>query len=211
MRFSRDVYDDIVRGSHGQLDPSVLAESQVRALISSSLEFGTLGDVWAEEHREELVEKYAPHLADAPRTEADPLVWKEVTIAAGSSVRMSYDGEHHYATVKGGMIVEDGTEYSPSEWASKVAGGTSRNAWRDLWLKEPLSNTWVPAQLLREQAQKEQLAQASPALALLNELHAEMIERDDGTDNAIFGLLADKVDQLRRMFEGRSELVDAQP
>jgi hypothetical protein len=44
---------------------------------------------------------------------------------------------------------------SPSEWASKVAGGTSRNAWRDLWFKEPLSKTWVPAQLVRDQAQQE--------------------------------------------------------
>jgi len=67
---------------------------------------------------------------------------------------MFYNGVHHYGAVKGGKIIDDGKDYSPSEWASKIAGGTSRNAWRDLWFREPLSNTWVPAQLLRNQAQK---------------------------------------------------------
>jgi hypothetical protein len=66
-----------------------------------------------------------------------------------------YGDQHHYATVQRGHIIDDGKEYSLSEWASKVAGGTSRNAWRDLWFKEPLSKTWVPAQLLRDQARQE--------------------------------------------------------
>jgi hypothetical protein len=69
---------------------------------------------------------------------------------------MAYGDKHRYATVRRGHIVDDGEEYSPSEWASKVAGGTSRNAWRDLWFKEPLSKTWVPAQLLRDQAEEAQ-------------------------------------------------------
>jgi hypothetical protein len=67
---------------------------------------------------------------------------------------MAFGHDHHYAKVKGGKIVDDDGSYSPSEWASKVAGGTSRNAWRDLWFKEPLSKNWVPAQLLRDQTRQ---------------------------------------------------------
>jgi hypothetical protein len=214
--FRRDLYDDIVRFSHGRLDPAALAESQVETLVSTSLEFGTLE--WAEEHREELAEKYAPHVLEQWRkedteharqwsAEYKPLVWKEVTIASGSDVRMSYDGQHHYAIVKGGAIVDDGKEYSPSEWASKVAGGTSRNAWRDLWFKEPLSKTWIPAQMLRDQAREEQIRRAaSPAVAILDEVYSELIERS-GPDAEIFGDMAEKIAKLRRLLiEGRSEL-----
>ena len=74
------------------------------------------------------------------RKEAQPLVWKEITVQHGSAVRMPYGGKHHYAEIKNGRIVDESGSYSPSEWASKVAGGTSRNAWRDLWFKEPMAN-----------------------------------------------------------------------
>jgi hypothetical protein len=162
--FPRALYDDIVRFSDGSLNPAAMAESQVQSWVENSLEFGS-DDHWVPERLEELAEKYAPHLlkrwqkedADHLRqrsTENRPLVWKEVTIASGSEVRMSYDGKHHYATVKAGHIVDDGKTYSPSEWASKIAADTSRNAWRDLWFKGPLSKTWVPAQMLRDQAQE---------------------------------------------------------
>jgi hypothetical protein len=162
--FSRKLYDDIVRFSDGALDPAALAESRVQSWVENSLEFGT-DDPWVPERLEELAEIYAPHVLERwlkedtaqlrQRSENRPLVWKELTIASGSQVRMSYDGEHHYAVVKGGHIVDDGRSYSPSEWASKIAGGTSRNAWRDLWFKELLSKAWVPAQMLRDQAQEE--------------------------------------------------------
>jgi hypothetical protein len=103
-----------------------------------------------------------PHSVRQRSAESRPLVWKEVTILSGSEVRMFYNGTHHYAAIKGGKIVDHDTEYSPSEWASKIAGGTSRNAWRDLWFKEALSKTWVPAQLLRNQAQEKIHREAGP-------------------------------------------------
>jgi hypothetical protein len=215
IRFRRNLYDDVVRCSHGRLDPAALAESQVEKLVSTSLELGTLE--WPEEHHEELAKKYAPHLLERWRkedtehvhrwsAEYKPLVWKEATIAPGSDVRMSYDGQHHYAIVKGGAIVDDGKEYSPSEWASKVAGGTSRNAWRDLWFKEPLSKTWIPAQMLRDQAREDQIRRAaSPATAILDEVYSELIERS-GPDGEIFEDLAEKIAKLRKLWvEGRSE------
>jgi hypothetical protein len=38
-----------------------------------------------------------------------------------------------------------------------------RNAWRDLWFREPLSKTWMPAQLLRNTAREELRRKSRPA------------------------------------------------
>ena len=161
--FPQKLYDDIVRFSDGAISPESLAASQVQAWVANSVEFD-FGD-WGD-RIEEVAEIYAPHVyerwmaedsstVERLKAENRPLVWKEVTVASGSDVRMSYGGDHHYAKVKAGKIIDGDASYSPSEWASKVAGGTSRNAWRDLWFKEPLGNSWVPARLLRRQAKKE--------------------------------------------------------
>ena len=132
--------------------------------VEATFDFGDPGEHWGD-RSEEAAEEFAPHVAERWRQEDEaalkerlaenkPLVWKEVTISAGSKVRMHYRGDHHYAEVKHGRIFDDGKEYSPSEWAKKVAGDTTRNAWRDVWFREPLSKTWVPAQLLRDQAKR---------------------------------------------------------
>jgi hypothetical protein len=160
LPFPRELYDDIVRFSDGRINPVDIAESEVRFFIAHSMEHEE--NLWGD-RIEEVAEKYAPDVlarwreedeAGSENRKADnkPLVWKEVSIPAGSEVRMAYGDTHHYATVKRGRIIDDGKKYSPSEWASKVAGGTARNAWRDLWFKRPAAPTWVPAQLLRDQA-----------------------------------------------------------
>jgi hypothetical protein len=38
---------------------------------------------------------------------------------------------------------------SPSEFANQVAGGTNRNAWRDLWIKRPHDSEFHLADDLR--------------------------------------------------------------
>lgn len=163
--FPRDLYDDIIRFSDGGVDPVAQAEDGVRRWIERTIEDGD-NDCWLEDRLVDLAGKYAPYVLaqwereDAEwlrqhRTDNRPLVWKDVTVASGAEVRMFYKGVYSYVVVKGGQIVDDGKEYTASEWASKVAGGTTRNAWRDLWFKEPLSKVWVPAQMLRDQVREE--------------------------------------------------------
>ena len=165
ISFPRALYDDIVRFSDGRISPEALAANRVESWVENSVEFDTGDDYWGD-RLEEVAEKYAPHIyekwqaenalgSDQARADSRPLVWKDVTIPAGSEVRMAYGNDHHYAKVKRGKIVDGDNFYSPSEWASKVAGGTSRNAWRDLWFREPLSKSWVPALLLRDQTRGE--------------------------------------------------------
>ncbi len=181
---NRKLYDDLVRFSDGRVDPAEMAETQLENWIVRDLEIGD-GTLWGDRF-EDVAEEYAPHVlsrvdeealraAEKQSEERKPLVWREVTIRAGSEVRMAYGDTHHYAQVKRGCIVDDGKEYSPSEWASKVAGNTSRNAWRDLWFREPLSKIFVPAQLLRDQARAE-LAKKTGSAAGGSELDGDSDE-----------------------------------
>ncbi len=166
--FDRELYADIVYLSGGKIDPGGLAENLVRNWIENTIHDG----VWPDEHLETVAEKYAPEVyaqwqeedfrTYTRREESAPLVWKEVTLNPGTEVRMAYGGKHHYAKVQKGRIVDEDGSYSPSEWASKVADKTSRNAWRDLWFRQPPSFTWVPAQLLRQQAMDELRKHSEP-------------------------------------------------
>ena len=77
------------------------------------------------------------------------LVWGELTLPEGTNLKMRYRGEDHFAIVSGGKIVDHGETYSPSEWARKVARDTSRNAWRDIWIKGQDGTGWILADQLR--------------------------------------------------------------
>ena len=160
----RELYDDIIRFSDGELDPATVAEEQLRYFVERTIDAAQ--EYWSDDRLEEAAEKYAPQALERWRQhdeqrlsefaeERKPMVWKEVTIQNEWQVRMAYGGEHHYGTIKSGSIVDNDGSFSPSVWASKIAGGSSRNAWRDLWFRDPRKSTWVPAQMLRDQAREE--------------------------------------------------------
>jgi len=62
---------------------------------------------------------------------------------------MRYKGKNYFAVVREEEIVFEEEAYTPSQLANKIAGGTSRNAWRDLWISERGSSQWVLADELR--------------------------------------------------------------
>ena len=65
-------------------------------------------------------------------------------------MRMTYSLKTHYAVVRNGHVEYEGEEYSPSGLASHIAGGQARNAWRDFYLRLPLSEEWLPAEEWRK-------------------------------------------------------------
>lgn len=158
---------NMIRLSDGRIGPAdigYLAEQQILSFFEHN--FDDFGPNWFDERAIEFAEIYFPYVAEQWKkedldaltkdlNERQPLIWKEVAVVHGSKVRMQYRGTNHFAVVENGSILDDGQKYSPSEWASKVADGTVRNAWRDLWFQEPLAKVWVPAQLLRDQARTE--------------------------------------------------------
>jgi hypothetical protein len=75
--------------------------------------------------------------------------WKPLLLPPATKVRMRYKGETHYASVVGDDFVYEDKSMSPSEFANQVAGGTNRNAWRDLWIKRPHDSEFHLADDLR--------------------------------------------------------------
>lgn len=167
--FPKQLYDDLIRFSDGRCDPVAWAVERLEAWIELNFQSEVSGLGWAsdkfmgyfDERIEDFAEEYFPealkhwevqgeHDLAERNSNRRPLVWKTVVIASGSDVRMSYGGQHHYAKIHDGKIRDNDGDFSPSEWASKIAGGTSRNAWRDLWFKAPGETAWSPATLIRE-------------------------------------------------------------
>ncbi len=64
-------------------------------------------------------------------------MWRPLLLPPATKVRMKYKGEIHHATVIGNNLIFNGESITPSEFANRVANGTNRNAWRDLWIRRP--------------------------------------------------------------------------
>jgi len=83
--------------------------------------------------------------------------WAPLFLPNGTQIRMQYKRKTFNATVKFDKIDYDGQSYSPSELARAIAvgnkgTGTSRNAWRDLFIKRPSDSEWALADVLRQRA-----------------------------------------------------------
>lgn len=67
--------------------------------------------------------------------------WKSLFLPDGTEVRMQYKGQYHYAQVTGDQLIYEGKAATPAGLANTIAG-SSRNAWRDLWVKRPHDPEW---------------------------------------------------------------------
>lgn len=80
--------------------------------------------------------------------------WQEIDLPNGTQLYMEYKKQKHYAAVKFEKIIYDDKSYSPAELARKIASGTIRNAWRDIYIKRPGDSKWILADVLRKQLTK---------------------------------------------------------
>jgi hypothetical protein len=159
----RKLYNDVNRLSDGKIDLVEFSLRQFDDYISMTEEddahgiFGTRFEEFLADHYPDLLasrraREVGVELADDLMLSV-PLVWKEVVIPSGAQVRMQYSNAYHFAKVNDGMIEDEKGRYTPSEWASKIAAGTNRNAWRDLWFRFPNRREWLSATSLRDAAQ----------------------------------------------------------
>lgn len=70
--------------------------------------------------------------------------WKNLFLPTGTQLRMQYKGRYHYAKVVGDEVIFEGNVTSPGSMANAIAG-SSRNAWRDIWIKRPVETKWTLA------------------------------------------------------------------
>jgi hypothetical protein len=70
--------------------------------------------------------------------------WKNLFLPDGTQIRMPYKGVYYYAKVESDQIIYEGKSISPSSLANTIAS-SSRNAWRDLWIKRPEDKEWILA------------------------------------------------------------------
>lgn len=81
--------------------------------------------------------------------------WKSLFLPDGTQIRMQYKGSYSYAMVENDEIIYAGKSISPSSLANCIAG-SSRNAWRDLWIKRPSDKEWKLADECRRNEEIEQ-------------------------------------------------------
>ena len=85
-------------------------------------------------------------------TESRGYTWKykdrSIFLPHGTEIRMPYKGQYHYAKVEGDSICYQGGNVSPSVLANTITK-SSRNAWRDLWIKRPGDQEWTLADDIR--------------------------------------------------------------
>ena len=85
-------------------------------------------------------------------TESRGYTWKykdrNIFLPHGTEIRMPYKGQYHYAKVEGDNVRYKGDIVSPGALANAVTK-SSRNAWRDLWIKRPGEKEWTLADDIR--------------------------------------------------------------
>lgn len=74
--------------------------------------------------------------------------WKSLFLPNGTRIRMQYKGSYFYAKVEGDKIIYNEKPTSPAQLVNTITG-TSRNAWRDLWIKRPEDMEWKSADACR--------------------------------------------------------------
>ena len=143
-----EIYAEFVVRRGKGIDVALTVENIVRDFLDRTRDDP---DLWSAEYLNGLVS------GGAGREDSDPLAgdprrgyqWQTLFLPNGTQVRMTYRGASHHAEVRHERIEAEGETFSPSEWARRVAGGTNRNAWRDLWLRLPGEIDWRLADNLR--------------------------------------------------------------
>jgi hypothetical protein len=149
------LYNEFSLRCDRSVDPSGWIEEIIRDYLDR-----TKGDaaIWGPRHarRVELDEK-VEGLLDQVGPPDEGYQWKNVLLRNGSKLRMTYKGDDYFAFIARGHLLYQDKSMSPSQFAAAVAGGSSRNAWRDIWIQEPEQSGdtgWERADGVRDRMKK---------------------------------------------------------
>ena len=106
-------------------------------------------DIWSEEHADAVADEDSDPTLARYGDPAKGYNWHGVLLPNGTQLKVTYRGEAKLAEVRHRQIYFEGQPCSPSQFASRAANNTSRNAWRDIWVKRRTDGDWIFADLLR--------------------------------------------------------------
>lgn len=141
-----DLIAEIILRSRGKANVASMIEHSIETFLDR-----TRGDpdIWSEEHAESVADEEVDDTLVKYGHPAKGYHWQNVFLPNGSQLKISYKGGEKLAEVRHQQIYYDGTPCSPSQFASRVANNTSRNAWRDIWVKRPTDRDWIFGDTLR--------------------------------------------------------------
>lgn len=145
--FPAEIYAELIRRSG---DPNPWGH--VVAAVESDLD-ATEGDPsrWSWEYIEKLAEQEDDEFEEKFGNPSRGYQWQAVFLPNGTQVRMTYKGDTKHAEVRHEKLYWGDETMSPSQFARRAANNTSRNAWRDIYVKFPGDGSWKFADDLRRQ------------------------------------------------------------
>ena len=147
-----DLVRDFLNRTHDHIELETVLESLLDTWLSNNDENP---DFMTDEHLDRVARvAELSHLVDdvLKHQWGDPnegIKWGNLFLPNGTEVRSTYKGEDYFAMVREQRLMYENEPLTPSQFASKAAGNTSRNAWRDLWVKRPHDKSWSLADALR--------------------------------------------------------------
>lgn len=141
-----DLVSEIIIRSQGKADVGSMIEHAIETFLDR-----TRGDssIWSEEHAQTVASEEEDDILTKVGHPSKGYRWHSLMLPNGTALKISYKGQEKVAEVRHQQIYYQGTPCSPSQFASRVANNTSRNAWRDIWIKRPSDRNWVFADTLR--------------------------------------------------------------
>lgn len=109
-------------------------------------------EIWSAEYIEKLAEQEDEAFWEKYGDPGRGYQWQTLFLPNGTQIRMNYGGQDSYSEIRHGRLIYHDESISPSRFARKVANDTSRNAWRDLYVKFPGDGSWKLAAYLRSQS-----------------------------------------------------------
>lgn len=107
-------------------------------------------NIWSKEYLEKAEDQETEAYEKKYGKPDNGFFWKSLFLPNGTILKMHYKDQDILAEVRNQFIHYQGKMYnSPSLLASHIAAGTSRNAWRDFYIKRPGDERFYPANFLR--------------------------------------------------------------
>src|SRR6476646_791733 len=131
---SGEIIAEIILRSQGRIDPVGLIENAIEDFLERTR---GAADIWGDEHASAVAQEQADGSFQKCGPASRGYHWQNVFLPNGTQLKMQYRSRDHFAEIRHQQLYHEGTSTSPSQFACRVADNTSRNAWRDIWVKRP--------------------------------------------------------------------------